>query len=47
VELIILEDHPLRSLCTQDALEQGGLEVLAAISGAEAFDLLSSSPKSA
>lgn len=44
VKLILLEDDPLISLCTQDALEQAGFEVLPAIGGAEALDLLSASP---
>jgi DNA-binding response OmpR family regulator len=44
VKLILLEDDPLIQLCTQDALELAGYEVLLAGDGSEALQLLANSP---
>ncbi len=44
MKLILLEDDPLILVCTQDALVDAGFEVLPAVTGAEALQLLSDSP---
>jgi DNA-binding response OmpR family regulator len=41
VKLILLEDDSLIQLCTQDALETAGFEVLPALRGEEALQVLS------
>jgi len=44
VKLILMEDDPLTLECTQEALTEGGFEVLPAINGTEALALLSDTP---
>jgi DNA-binding response OmpR family regulator len=44
VKLILLEDDSLIQVCTQDALESAGFEVLPALRGEEALQLLSDTP---
>lgn len=44
MKVILLEDDPLIQLCTQEALELAGYEVLPASDGNEALRLLAKSP---
>ena len=45
MKLILLEDDALILDCTQDALVEAGFEVLPAVSGGEALQLLSDTPE--
>jgi CheY-like chemotaxis protein len=45
VKLILLEDDPIILECTQFALTEAGFEVLPAVAGAEALQLLTDSPE--
>lgn len=44
VKLILVEDDPLIPACTQDALVDAGVEVLPAVTGPGALQLLSDTP---
>jgi DNA-binding response OmpR family regulator len=44
VKLILVEDEQLILTCTQDALTEAGFEVLPAVTGTEALELLSDTP---
>ena len=44
MKIILVEDDPLVSMCTADALVEAGFEVLTAVRGEEALTLLSGTP---
>jgi CheY-like chemotaxis protein len=44
MKLILVEDDPLILACTQEALVDAGFEVLPALTGPEALELLSDTP---